>query len=137
MRICRLDLDGLGSPAALAARIHELEPQLSSRVPVDQLCLQLDIQSIGALETDGFEAAIIMDELKASGAILVAKGRSEERRRYSIAHELGHFLIPAHRPSGVVPHSNARWPISISSTQRTATGASASRLRPIASLRTC
>lgn len=100
MRIGRLDLDGLGSPAALAARIHELEPQLSTRVPVEELCLQLDIQTIGALETDGFEAALIMDELKASGAVLVAKGRSDERRRYSIAHELGHFLIPAHRPSG-------------------------------------
>jgi len=100
LRISRLDLDGLGSPAALAAKIHELEPRLSSRVPIEDLCLQLDIQSIGELETDGFEAAIIMDELKASGAILVAKGRSDERRRYSIAHELGHFLIPAHRPSG-------------------------------------
>lgn len=99
MRIGRLDLDGLGSPAALAAKIHELEPRLSSRVPIEDLCLQFDIQSIGELETDGFEAAIIMDELKASGAILVAKGRSDERRRYSIAHELGHFLIPAHRPS--------------------------------------
>lgn len=100
MRIDRLDLDGLGSPAALAAKIHELEPQLSPKVPVEELCLQFDIQSISDLETDGFEAAIIMDELKASGAILVAKGRSDERRRYSIAHELGHFLIPAHRPSG-------------------------------------
>lgn len=41
-----------------------------------------------------------MDELKASGAILVAKRRSAERRRYSIAHELGHFLIPTHSPAG-------------------------------------
>lgn len=98
MKIGRLDLDGLGSPTALAAKIHELEPQLSTKVPVEELCVQFDIESIGDLETDGFEAAIIMDELKASGAILVAKGRSTERRRYSIAHELGHFLIPAHRP---------------------------------------
>lgn len=40
-----------------------------------------------------------MDELKSKGAILVATGRSAERRRYSIAHELGHFLIPTHSPS--------------------------------------
>lgn len=99
MRIDRLDLDGLGSPTALAAKIHELEPQLPTRLPIEELCRQLDIESISDLETEGFEAAIIMDELKASGAILVAKGRSDERRRYSIAHELGHFLIPAHRPS--------------------------------------
>jgi Zn-dependent peptidase ImmA (M78 family) len=100
LRISRLDLDGLGSPTALAAKIHELEPQLPTRVPIEELCRQLDIESIGQLETNGFEAAIVMDELKACGAILVAKGRSDQRRRYSIAHELGHFLIPAHRPSG-------------------------------------
>ncbi len=61
--------------------------------------MQFGIQSISELETDGFEAAIIMDELKARGAILVARGKSAERQRYSIAHELGHFLIPTHRPS--------------------------------------
>lgn len=99
MTIGRLDLDGLGSPASLAAKIHELEPLLPAKVPVEELCQQFDIHSIGELQTDGFEAALIMDELKATGAILVAKGRSSERRRYSIAHELGHFLIPSHRPS--------------------------------------
>lgn len=99
MKIDRLDLDGVGSPTAIAAKIHELEPQLPSRVPVEELCRRFDIQSINEFETEGFEAALLMDELKASGAILVAKGRSWERRRYSIAHELGHFLIPAHRPS--------------------------------------
>lgn len=38
------------------------------------------------------------DECKSSGAILVAKGQTRQRRRFSIAHELGHFLIPAHQP---------------------------------------
>jgi hypothetical protein len=59
----------------------------------------MDIRSIGVLETDAFEAAIVMDEYKAAGAILVAKNRPMKRRRYSIAHELGHFLIPSHRPT--------------------------------------
>ena len=38
------------------------------------------------------------DVLKASGAILVAGNRSRQRRRFSIAHELGHLLIPLHLP---------------------------------------
>lgn len=57
-----------------------------------------DIEAIQEIDTGGFEAALIMDELKARGSILLAKGRSLERRRFSIAHELGHFLIPSHRP---------------------------------------
>ena len=98
MRIDRLDLDGVGSPAGLAARIHQLLPDLPSRVPVEELCRQLDIVSIEEVATDGFEAALVMDTLKASGPILVASGRPPQRRRFSIAHELGHFLIPSHRP---------------------------------------
>lgn len=38
-----------------------------------------------------------MDENKAWGAIVLADGRRRERQRFSIAHELGHFLIPTHK----------------------------------------
>jgi hypothetical protein len=67
-------------------------------VPVEQLCQQFDITSIDELETEGFEAALITDECKSAGAILVAGERWPQRRRFSIAHELGHFLIPSHLP---------------------------------------
>jgi hypothetical protein len=98
LRISRLDLDGAGSPAALVTRILEHEPTLAVPVPVEQLCRQLDITSIGVLDTEGFEAALITDECKSAGAILVAGERSPQRRRFSIAHELGHFVIPSHLP---------------------------------------
>lgn len=80
----------------LVARILKLEPDLPIPVPIEQLCERLDIISIEDLETEGFEAALITDINKSNGAILVAKGRSRRRRRYSIGHELGHFLIPTH-----------------------------------------
>ena len=98
MTISRLDLDGAGSPGALVTRILQLKPALAVPVPVEELCRQFDITSIGALETEGFEAALVTDECKSSGAILVASERSRQRRRFSIAHELGHFLIPSHLP---------------------------------------
>ena len=103
MRISRLDLDGAGSPAALVTRILQVEPDMPVPVPIEQLSRQLDITSIADLETEGFEAALVTDECKSAGAILVAKGRSGQRRRFSIAHELGHFLIPAHLPRAGQP----------------------------------
>ncbi|RDC58927.1 hypothetical protein HME9302_00103 [Alteripontixanthobacter maritimus] len=103
--IGRLDLDGLGSPAVIAAKIHELITDMPAEVPLEQLCALLGIISIEDINADGFEAALIMDELKASGAILLASGRSQQRRRFSIAHELGHFLIPTHRPKPDRPFS--------------------------------
>jgi hypothetical protein len=103
MRISRLDLDGAGSPAALVTRILQMEPGMAIPVPIEQLCRQLDITSISDLDTEGFEAALITDECKSAGAILVAKDRPRQRRRFSIAHELGHFLIPAHLPRAGQP----------------------------------
>jgi hypothetical protein len=98
LTISRLDLDGAGSPAALVTRILQLEPALPIPVPIEELCRQFDITSIGELDTAGFEAALITDECKSAGAILVAAERTRQRRRFSIAHELGHFLIPSHLP---------------------------------------
>lgn len=98
MTLSRLELDGAGSPEALVTRILKLKPGLTLPIPLEALCSDLDIFSVADLETEGFEAALITDEVKSKGAILVAKGRSRQRRRFSVAHELGHFLIPAHMP---------------------------------------
>jgi Zn-dependent peptidase ImmA (M78 family) len=98
MTISRLDLDGLGSPAAIAGRILQLESDLPLIIPLDDLCSRLDIGSIEKIDTQAFEAALIMDVNKAAGAILLARNRSSQRTRYSLAHELGHWLIPTHRP---------------------------------------
>ena len=83
---------------ALVSRILTLEPDLSVPVPLEALCERLDIIKIDELTTEGFEAALVTDVNKSAGAILVAKGRSHQRKRYSIGHELGHFLIPTHVP---------------------------------------
>lgn len=98
MSFGRIDLDGCGSPEQIAARIHELAPELPNGFDIEALCRQLDIVAITETETTAFEAALIMDELKAAGSILLATDRRPERRRYSIGHELGHFLIPTHMP---------------------------------------
>jgi hypothetical protein len=98
LKLTRLDLGGAGSPSALVTRILAAEPDLPIPVPLEDLCTCLDIVAIRDLETEGFEAALVTDLLKASGAILVAANRSRQRRRFSIAHELGHFLIPLHLP---------------------------------------
>ena len=98
MKLSRPDLDGLGSPAEIAARVHELEPGLTPGFAFDKLCRKLDIREITDMATNAFEAALLMHPDKAFGSIVLAKGRSDERRRLSIGHELGHFLIPTHMP---------------------------------------
>ena len=98
MTLSRIDLDDVASPAAIAARIHELAGDLGPAFDLEALCRQLDIVEITEIVTSAFEAALITDANKAAGSILLAAHRQPERRRFSIGHELGHFLIPSHRP---------------------------------------
>lgn len=96
MKISPLDLDGAGSPAALVTCILAVERDLPIPVPIEELSERLGIISIEELKADGFAAALVTDVNRLNGGILVAKSLSPERRRFSIGHELGHFLIPTH-----------------------------------------
>ena len=98
MTVSRIDLADFGSPERIVQGILDLEPQLPIPVPVKELALQLDIISIEALETEGFEGGLLTDANKAEGIILVNEASHPRRRRFTIGHELGHFLIPTHLP---------------------------------------
>lgn len=105
MTIGRIDLDGVGSPADIAALIHQLLPDLPLDFSIEALCKQFDITEIEEKPVTSFEAMLVMDPNKAWGSIVLAQGRRPERRRFSIGHELGHFLIPTHKPQAGQPFS--------------------------------
>ncbi len=98
MKISRMDLGDVGSPEGLIKLILKLEPDLPIPVPIEELAIQLDIERIAELETDGFEGGLITDDSRSTGIILVNEAARNGRRRFTIGHELGHFLIPTHRP---------------------------------------
>ena len=97
--VSRLDLDGTYSSSGLVTKILKAEPNLKIPVPVEELALQLDISEIQTLTTDGFEGGLITDENRTFGAILVKEGVHRKRRRFTIGHELGHFLNVHHKPA--------------------------------------
>ena len=97
MPISRMDLAGAASPEALVKRILQAEPNLPVPVPIQDLCARLGILSIADLDTDGFEGSLVTDAKRSVGTILAKRG-GEPRRRFTIAHELGHFLMAHHVP---------------------------------------
>lgn len=99
MPVSRIDLDGkgAGSPDGIVALILKAE-KFAAPIPIERLCAQLDISAIEKLETEGFEGGLITDTDRSSGIILVNENSHPYRRRFTIAHELGHFLIPTHMP---------------------------------------
>jgi Zn-dependent peptidase ImmA (M78 family) len=98
MKITRMDLADVGSPDGIAAEIFRLEPTLPIPVPIEDLARQLDIVKIGPFENAGFEGALLTTMMKPNGIILFNPSSVPARQRFTIGHELGHFLIPSHRP---------------------------------------
>lgn len=97
MSVSRMDLVDAGSPEALVKRILQAEPNLSGPVPIQELCARLGILRIEDLDTDEFEGGLVTDAKRSEGTILAKRG-GEPRRRFTIAHELGHFLMAHHVP---------------------------------------
>ncbi len=98
MGISRIDLADAGSPDKLVTLILKLEPGLAPPIPIRDLCRQLDIIEICARNIEGFEGGLLTDVDRSNGIILHREDRSEKRTRFTIGHELGHFLMPLHVP---------------------------------------
>jgi Zn-dependent peptidase ImmA (M78 family) len=98
MQITRMDLADKGSPEGIVMAILKAEPNLPVPVPIEELCRRLDIIEIQALTTASFEGGLLTDRERSNGIILVKNGVSPQRRRFTLGHELGHFLMPSHVP---------------------------------------
>lgn len=99
MKLTRMDLDGTGSPMGLVGKILKAEPNLTLPIPIEELARQLDINDIQDVEGNTFEGGLITDTTRSSGFILVNRKAIRGRRRFTIGHELGHFLMTTHKPS--------------------------------------
>ncbi len=99
MRIDRMALADIGEPARLASAILDQLPDVPIPVPVEDIARALDITDIRTLETEGFEGGLITPRDKSEGVILVNAHSPRQRRRFTIGHELGHFVNPWHMPT--------------------------------------
>lgn len=98
IEIDRMEIDDAGSnPKKLAQSILKQLPDDILRVPVRKIAKAIDIFEISEKSLSGLEGALIVPLDKSEGAILVRKDRPETRKRYTIAHEIGHYVHPFHR----------------------------------------
>jgi hypothetical protein len=97
--ISRIDLADFVTPEQIVQGILNLAPNITIPVPIEELARALDITNVEGLETDGFEGGLITDVTRSEGVILVNQKSPLQRRRFTIGHELGHFLCPWHNPT--------------------------------------
>ena len=105
MAVSRIDLADVGSPEKLAIEIFKAEPDRPIPVPVEQLAIQLGIKEIQELNSDGFIGGLITNETKSAGVILVNRNLRNERRRFTIGHELGTCLFQPISPEKTIAFS--------------------------------
>ncbi|WP_445679525.1 ImmA/IrrE family metallo-endopeptidase [Radicibacter daui] len=100
LKIDRMEIDDVGgNPRKLAASIIKQLPETSGAIPVREIAEAIDIYEIKEAVLDGLEGGLIVAEDKSEGAILVRSDRPERRKRYTIAHEIGHYVNPWHKAS--------------------------------------
>ncbi|WP_410211110.1 ImmA/IrrE family metallo-endopeptidase [Aquirhabdus sp.] len=92
-----MELDDKKTPSDVVNEILKQNPSLSYPFPLEAFATLAGIESISELTTDGFEGMLITNPEKSRGAIMIKAGTSYRRRRFTIAHELGHYLLPWHR----------------------------------------
>lgn len=96
MQLSRIDLADIHAPRRLAEAVHAQVGPLCSAVPVDRIATALDIGEVRLDTFDGFEGMLLTDDARSRGAILANIRYGGRRARFTMAHELGHFLLERH-----------------------------------------
>ena len=96
MNLSRVELCDLRSPEAIARGLLAQIPTLEPPVPVVEIALALGIADINVQAFDGFDGMLLTDRIRSKGGILANDRRGTNRARFTIAHELGHFLMEWH-----------------------------------------
>lgn len=93
------DLADCRSAETLLAAILKHHPDLQAPIDVEAIARRAGIREVRHLEGDGAACTLQTDGGKREGVILCAPGLTPQRRRFAVAHQLGHFL-------GATPHGN-------------------------------
>jgi Zn-dependent peptidase ImmA (M78 family) len=80
----------------LAKVLHRQIGPLTGAVPVDEIAFGLGISEVRQEALNGCEGVLLTDLTRSQGRILVNTGHGPQAARFSIAHELGHFLLERH-----------------------------------------
>ncbi len=92
-----MEIEDVGlNPQRLAEAIHRQMGEHPGPVPVCEIALALDIDEIRAEPLTNLEAALVTTAERDRGKILLNSTSSVKRRRFSLSHELLHFLNQTH-----------------------------------------
>lgn len=96
IQIDLMALADIGNPELIAKEIIKENKDASLPIPIEEIAKAVGIKEIQYISNAPFEGALVANSGKTEGIIACKAEGNEERRRFTIGHELGHFLIPSH-----------------------------------------
>jgi Zn-dependent peptidase ImmA (M78 family) len=98
-----MEIDDVGAnPTKLADAVLDQLGDITLPIPVRDIARAVGIVDIREEPLTGLEGCLVTTPEKFDGEILVNNDRPESRIRFTIGHELGHFLNPLHAPDSAI-----------------------------------
>ena len=91
-----IEFADLVRPKQIIDEITSQIPNLPIPIPLEEIAAAVGINKIEYAELDGFEGILLANKEKTEGAILINSKSRHHRQRFSLGHELGHFMLPRH-----------------------------------------
>lgn len=91
-----LELADYETPETITQEIFRQNPNISLPIDLEQIASKAGITDIRYHSFDGLEGALIANEEKSNGIIAISKNIIPSKQRFTLGHELGHFLLPRH-----------------------------------------
>lgn len=81
----------------IVAELIKQYPNLPLPIPIDELAIAFGIIAVQEKNFNGMQGALVANAEKSKGIILVNSNITNlRRRRFTIGHEVGHFMLPNH-----------------------------------------
>jgi hypothetical protein len=97
LKLDRMALEDVGAePQRQAEAILAQMRYRNGPVPIEDVACALGIGEIRQEPLNNFEGALLTDSNREFGSILINSNAPIRRRRFTLGHELGHFLNPHH-----------------------------------------
>ncbi len=96
MKIDLMELADFFEPIKIVREIYRQNPNTCFPLDLDVLAEAVGISSIDYHDTQAFEGVLAANPEKSHGVITVNANSIPTRQRFTIAHEIGHYLIPNH-----------------------------------------
>ncbi len=91
-----MELGDCFTPEQLVEEIYRQCPDIKAPIPIDEIASAVGIVAIKSMSTEDVEGMLVADDAKSSGVIFYKENSRLGRRRFTIGHELGHFLLLHH-----------------------------------------